>query len=194
MPGMKQRHSAATNAKVRGHPPGILGVRKQHNNFRSQPIGVATEELGSHIAFDHNSWAILFSGLFLWKINLREEIQLWGKNFSKLCWENPAAPWDQPFAHGAGLVRFGFSVCYGETEKVAWTSLCLYLNLASLLSPAQKMKIKGSLFFFLMFFFRPHPSYHFPNFTHSLKQELMQKTNQALQVRTYSNFIQKCFF
>lgn len=55
MPGVKQRHSAETNAKVRGYPPGTLGERKQHNNFRSQPIGVATEELGNHIASDHNS-------------------------------------------------------------------------------------------------------------------------------------------
>lgn len=111
MPGLKQRHSAETNAKVWGYPLGILGEGKQHNYFRSQPIGVATEELGNHITSDHNSWAILFSGLFLWKINLWEEIQFWRKHFSKICWKNSAAhhwlPWDQPFAHGAGLVWFG---------------------------------------------------------------------------------------
>lgn len=160
MPGLKLRHSAETNAKVRGYPQGILGVRQQHNNFRPQPTGVATEELRNHRAPDHNSQAVLFSGLFLWKINLREEIQLWGKNFSKLCWKNSAAhywfPWDQSFAHGAGLVWFAFSVCYGQTEKVAWTSLCLYLNLASLLNPAQKMKIKGRKGFFFKCYFSGH--------------------------------------
>lgn len=55
MPGLKKRSSVEANEKVKGYPQGILGVRKQRNNFRSQPTGVATEELRNRTASDHSS-------------------------------------------------------------------------------------------------------------------------------------------
>lgn len=182
MSGLKQRHSAETNAKARGYPLGILGGRKQHSNFRSQPIGVATEVLGNHVASDHNSWAILFSGLFLWKINPREIIQFWGENFSKVCWKNSAAhhwlPWDQPFAHGAGLVWF-FCLLWASWKSGLNQFMSVFEFSQSAESSSEDEDQGKKRGFLQMFFFRPHPSYHFLNFTHSLKEEMYSCRKQT---------------